>query len=136
MTSRNADGPHYSPFVIGGGLVFVSGQLPFRPGRDTSLAAASVGVQTEQALANLKAVLESAGVGPAQVVKTTVYLTDMKNWGEIDAAYRAFFGAARRADRGVDRPAALRLRNRDRRDRDCRNMMAQALGRDASKALS
>lgn len=93
----SADGPHYSSFTIGGGLIFVSGQLPFKPGRDTSLATAPFKVQTEQTLANLKAVLESAGVGLAQVVKTTVYLTDMDDWGEIDAAYRAFFGAARPA---------------------------------------
>lgn len=96
MTSSN-DGPHYSPFTIGGGLVFASGQLPLLPGRDTSLADAPFKAQAEQTLRNLKAVLESAGVGVAQLLKTTVYLSDIADWGEIDDVYREFFGDVRPA---------------------------------------
>ena len=96
MTSGNT-GPHYSPFTLGGALIFVSGQLPLRPGRDTALAAAPFREQAEQALANLRSVLESAGADLAQVVKTTVYLTDIADWGELDDVYGAFFGAARPA---------------------------------------
>ena len=96
MTSGST-GPHYSPFTRGGGLIFVSGQLPLRPGRDTTLAAASFRKQAEQALSNLRAVLASAGADLSQVVKTTVYLTDIADWDELDAVYGAFFGAARPA---------------------------------------
>ena len=97
MEAQNPGGPHYSPFALGGGLVFVSGQLPLRPGRDVSLADAPFGTQAEQALRNLKAVLESAGTGLTQVVKTTVYLSDIADWDELDAVYDQFFGATRPA---------------------------------------
>lgn len=96
MTTNNG-GPHYSPFALGGGLIFVSGQLPLRPGRDTSLATATFKAQAEQTLQNLKAVLEQAGVGLDQVVKTTVYLSDIADWDELDTVYGAFFGTARPA---------------------------------------
>lgn len=97
MTSRKAGGPHYSPFTIGGGLVFVSGQLPLRPGRDMSLANAPFEAQAEQTLQNLKAVLQDAGAELAQVIKTTVYLSDIADWDELDAVYGRFFGAVRPA---------------------------------------
>lgn len=95
MTSQTAGGPHYSPFTIGGGLVFVSGQLPLKPGRDASLANAPFAAQAEQALFNLKSVLDQAGVSPAQVIKTTVYLSDIADWDELDAVYARFFGETR-----------------------------------------
>ncbi len=97
MNSQKAGGPHYSPFVVGNGFIFVSGQLPLLPGRDTSLAAAPFALQAEQALGNLKAVLADAGADLGQVVKTTVYLADIDDWGELDAIYGRFFGAARLA---------------------------------------
>jgi len=97
MTSQNPAGPHYSPYTIGGGLIFVSGQLPLLPGRDASLADAPFEAQAEQTLRNLAAVLESAGVGPAQILKTTVYLGDMADWDGVDRAYREFFGDVRPA---------------------------------------
>lgn len=95
MTSQPASGPHYSPFTIGGGLIFVSGQLPLLPGRDTSLATAPFSEQVAQTLRNLKAVLEDAGAGVAQVIKTTVYLSDISDWDELDAVYGRFFGETR-----------------------------------------
>lgn len=97
MTTPTSGGPHYSPFALGGGLIFVSGQLPLRPGRDTSLAKAPFTEQAEQTLQNLKAVLEQAGVGLDEVVKTTVYLSDIADWDDLDAVYGAFFGVARPA---------------------------------------
>lgn len=95
MTPDNAGPPHYSAFTMGGGLIFVSGQLPLRPGRDTSLADAPFKVQVEQTLQNLKAVLQDAGAELAQVLKTTVYLSDITDWDELDEVYGAFFGAVR-----------------------------------------
>ena len=95
MTSQPADGPHYSPFTTGGGLIFVSGQLPLKPGRDTSLANAPFKEQVEQTLRNLEAVLQSAGAELSQVIKTTVYLSDIADWDELDEHYGQFFGATR-----------------------------------------
>lgn len=97
MTSTSAGGPHYSPYTFGGGLIFVSGQLPLLPGRDTSLADASFAEQAEQALRNLESVLSSAGADLSRVVKTTVYLSDMAEWGELDGIYGRFFGENRPA---------------------------------------
>lgn len=95
MTAHPVGGPHYSPFTMGGGLIFVSGQLPLKLGRDTSLADAPFREQVEQTLRNLEAVLQSAGADPSQVIKTTVYLSDIADWGELDSIYGAFFGATR-----------------------------------------
>jgi len=92
VTSQPADGPHYSPFTLGGGLIFVSGQLPLRPGRDTSLADAPFTAQVEQTLQNLKSVLQEAGADLPQVIKTTVYLSDISDWDELDAVYGRFSG--------------------------------------------
>lgn len=97
MMSFNDRGPHYSPFTRGAGLIFVSGQLPLRPGRDTSLASASFKDQAQQTLANLHAVLKDAGADLSQVVKTTVYLSDMADWNELDDVYGQFFGEIRPA---------------------------------------
>ena len=97
MTSPNVRAPHYSPFTRGSGLIFTSGQLPLRPGRDTSLASAPFKDQAQQALANLQSVLSDAGADLSQVVKTTVYLSDMADWPELDEVYGEFFGAARPA---------------------------------------
>lgn len=95
MTSPAPGRPHYSPFTVGAGLIFVSGQLPLRPGRDTSLAAAPFSDQVEQTLRNLEAVLKSAGAELSQVIKTTVYLSDIADWDELDVIYGRFFGATR-----------------------------------------
>ena len=97
MTSQNNRGPHYSSFMRGAGLIFTSGQLPMRPGRDTSLATASFKDQAQQVLANLQSVLKDAGADLSQVVKTTVYLSDMADWNELDAVYGQFFGDTRPA---------------------------------------
>ncbi len=97
MNSQESGAPHYSPYTSGGGLIFVSGQLPLRPGRDTSLTDAPFKAQAEQALHNLKNVLEDAGTSLAKVVKTTVYLRDIDDWDELDEVYGRFFGAARPA---------------------------------------
>ena len=94
MTSQPERAPHYSPVTRGAGLIFTSGHLPLRPGRDTSLADASFKEQAQQALANLQSVLSEAGADLAQVVKTTVYLSDMADWPELDEVYGQFFGAA------------------------------------------
>ena len=97
MTSPNVRAPHYSPFTRAAGLIFTSGQLPLRPGRDTSLASASFKDQAQQALANLRSVLSDAGADLSRVLKTTVYLSDMADWPELDEVYGQFFGAARPA---------------------------------------
>jgi 2-iminobutanoate/2-iminopropanoate deaminase len=84
-----AVGP-YSQAVRAGGFVFVSGQIPLDPA-DGALVAGGVAAQTERALLNLRAVLEAAGSDLARVVKTTVYLTDLGRFGEMNEVYARFF---------------------------------------------
>jgi 2-iminobutanoate/2-iminopropanoate deaminase len=83
-----AVGP-YSPAVAANGFLFVSGQLGIDP--DTGIMPTSVEEQTRLALANLNAILEEAGLGPQAVVKTTVLLTDMANFGTVNEIYGDYF---------------------------------------------
>ncbi|MGQ4274573.1 Rid family detoxifying hydrolase [Terrihabitans sp. B22-R8] len=85
-----AAGP-YSQAITGNGLVFVSGQLPM------DLAGAvpdGIEAQTRQSLANVLAVLEAAGSGPEQVVKTTVFLKDMNDFATMNGLYAEVFGTS------------------------------------------
>lgn len=84
-----AIGP-YSQAVDTGDLVFLSGQIPLDPvsGR---LVDGDIVAQTTQVLANLQAVLEAAGLGLANIVRTTVYLTDLADFPRMNEIYaRAF----------------------------------------------
>ena len=84
-----AIGP-YSQAVRAGNLVFASGQIPTDPGTG-NFVPGGVAEQTEQVMKNLSAVLEAAGVGFSQVVKTTVFLTDMEDFGAMNEVYGRFF---------------------------------------------
>lgn len=86
-------------------LVFVSGQLPTDP--STGEFPADIAGQTTQALANLKAVLEAAGSSTAQVVKTTVFLSDINNFGAMNEVYSAFFAGTEYPARSAFAVAAL-----------------------------
>jgi 2-iminobutanoate/2-iminopropanoate deaminase len=86
-----AIGP-YSQGVKSGGLIFVSGQIPLDPGTGM-VVNAGIGVQTRRALENLTAVLEAAGAGLDDVVKTTVYMRDLSEFNEMNEAYGEFFKA-------------------------------------------
>lgn len=84
-----AIGP-YSQAIVAGPFVFCSGQVPIIP-PNGALEEADIRVQTRRVLSNVKAVLEAAGCTPAQVVKTTVFLTDLGNFAVFNEEYGAFF---------------------------------------------
>lgn len=87
-----AAGP-YSHAAAAGGLVYLSGQTPLDP--DTgALVAGDVEVQARQVFANLKAVLHAAGITLADVVKVTVFLTDMNDFAAMNAVYAEQFDDA------------------------------------------
>jgi len=73
-----------------GNLVFCAGQLGLDP-KTNELAPGGIEAETRQSLANLKAVLESAGSGMEHVVKTTVFLRDMNEFAKMNAVYGEFF---------------------------------------------
>lgn len=93
QTKRAPDaiGP-YSQAVIANGFVFTSGQIPIDPATG-QFVAGGIAEQTQQVLKNLTAVLEAAGTGMQQVVKTTVYLADMQDFTAMNEVYARFFGA-------------------------------------------
>ena len=84
-----AIGP-YSVAIATENLVFVSGQLGIDP-ISGSIVEGGIQGQTRTALTNLKSVLESAGSSLEQVVKTTVFLTDMAQFAEMNGVYAEFF---------------------------------------------
>lgn len=84
-----AVGP-YSQGIEANGLVFVSGQLPVDPATG-AFAPVGVAEQTAQSLKNISAVLAAAGCTMEDVVKTTVFLTDMGKFAEMNEVYATFF---------------------------------------------
>ena len=83
-----AIGP-YSQAIDAGAFVYASGQLPVDPA--TGQMPADIKAQTEQSLANVKAVLAAAGLGLEHVVKTTVFLADMADFAAMNEVYSAHF---------------------------------------------
>lgn len=83
-----AIGP-YSHAIKAGGFVFVSGQLPTDAAGN--IVSGGVKEQAEQSLKNLKAVLEAAGGGLGNVVKTTVFLKDIADFAGMNDVYKTFF---------------------------------------------
>jgi 2-iminobutanoate/2-iminopropanoate deaminase len=84
-----AIGP-YSQAIKVNGMVFCSGQIPIDPGTG-QFVSEDVSAQTEQVLKNLEAVLRAAGSGLGSVVKTTVFLADMNDFGAMNEVYGKFF---------------------------------------------
>ncbi len=82
----------YSVAIQTDSLVFCSGQLGLDP-QTGDLVAGGVEAQTRQSLTNLQHVLEAAGSGMSQVVKTTVFLQDMADFPKMNAIYGEFFTA-------------------------------------------
>ncbi len=82
----------YSQATTTDDLVFTAGQIPLTPDGDL-LDSASVAEQTEQALANLEAVLAEADAGMDDVLKVTVFLEDIEDFDAMNEAYAGFFDA-------------------------------------------
>ena len=84
-----AIGP-YSQAMAVNGMVYTSGQIALNP-QTGALAGDSIETQTEQAIKNLKAVLEAAGSGLENVVKTTCFLQSMGDFAAFNAVYEQYF---------------------------------------------
>lgn len=99
-TAPAAIGP-YSQATRTGHFLYVSGQLPIDPSTG-SFAGDTIEAQTRQALTNVKAIVEAAGMDLSQVVKTTVFLSDMENFKEMNGVYATFFTDAPPARAAVE----------------------------------
>ena len=85
-----AIGPYSQVVEAQGAICFVSGQLPIDPATG-QFAGDSIEEQTEQALKNIQAILEAGGLTMANVVKTTVLLKDIADFGAMNEVYARFF---------------------------------------------
>lgn len=83
-----AIGP-YSQGVKDGQMMFISGQLPINV--ETSQMEQGIVAQTNRSLANAKAIVEQAGLTMKNVVKATVFLSDMNNFSEMNEVYKTYF---------------------------------------------
>ncbi len=88
----------YSPVLRAGALLFTAGQVGIVDG---ALVDGGLAAQADQALANLRAVLDSEGATLDDVVKTTVFLTTMDDYAEMNERYLAAFGEHRPARSAV-----------------------------------
>lgn len=93
FNSPNAPAPggHYSQAVIHEGLIYISGQLPINPFTGGKVNG-SIEEQSQQVLDNLNTILKDAGTHKKNVIKCTVYISDITLWGKVNEVYSDFFG--------------------------------------------
>jgi 2-iminobutanoate/2-iminopropanoate deaminase len=87
-------GPYNQAIAATGTMIFVAGQIALDPLSGKVVGEGDVVAQTEQAIANLKAILTAAGVTLADVVKTSVFLVDMNDFAAMNAVYGKYFDEA------------------------------------------
>lgn len=100
-----AIGP-YSQGTTANGFVFTSGQIALDPATG-ALVPGGIAEQTRQSLLNLKAILEKAGSSLDKVLKTTVFLSDMNNFAEMNKVYSEIFGTENHPGRSAVQVARL-----------------------------
>ena len=106
--SENAPAPvgPYNQAVIHGGTMYVSGQIPLDP-KTGVLVTGSIEVETHQVMRNISAILEAAGVSFDHVLKCSVFVTDIQDFGRINAVYATYFDEANAPARELVQVAAL-----------------------------
>ncbi|MFC3337352.1 RidA family protein [Paracandidimonas soli] len=88
-SAPGAIGP-YSQAILCGGFLFVSGQLPIDP-QSGNLVSSDIAEQTDQVLANIRAIAVAAGTDTGKTVKTTIFLTDLGSFQAVNERYAKFF---------------------------------------------
>lgn len=86
-----APGGHYSQAIVHNGLIYVAGQLPIDPVTGEKLLG-SIEEQTERTLRNIEAILTAANSDWSRVLKMTVYVSDISQWGAVNAVYARILG--------------------------------------------
>lgn len=92
INSNNAPAPigPYNQAVMAGDLLFISGQVALVPGT-SELDNASIREEAHRVMKNLSAILSEAGIDFSHVVKTTIFLSDMSLFGEVNEVYASYF---------------------------------------------
>ena len=88
-----AIGPYAQAIAVAapGKFVFCSGQIPLDPSTGEVVGTGDIRFQTDQVMRNLSAVLTAAGASLSAVVKTTIYLTDLQDFGAVNEVYGRYF---------------------------------------------
>ncbi|WP_346289660.1 RidA family protein [Sphaerothrix gracilis] len=84
-------GPYNQAIAASGQLIFVAGQIPLSPQTGEIVGAGDVEAQTQQAIANMTAILQAASANLENVVKTTIFLKDMNDFGKVNGVYAQYF---------------------------------------------
>lgn len=87
---------HYSQAVVHNGLVYIAGQLPI-DGAGNKRTDATIEVQTQLVLENIRAILLEAGSDVSRILQMTLYVANIDDWGAINAIYAQFMGSHRPA---------------------------------------
>lgn len=82
----------YNQAIIGNNMVFISGQIPLKADTD-ELITGNIAAETHQVMRNLSAILEDAGINFNHVVKTTIFLSDMNLFSQVNEVYGSYFSA-------------------------------------------
>ena len=92
INDKNGTPPHgpYSHAVKSGNMLYISGQVPFDA--NGALIGADIAAQTEQTMKNLASLLDSAGLGMKNIVKTTIYLANWDDFAGFNTMYSRFMG--------------------------------------------
>ncbi len=95
INTPNAPAPigPYNQAILSGGMLFISGQIALKPGT-TELVNADIIEETHQVMQNLKSILAAASMDFSQVVKTTIFLSDMDLFGQVNEIYGKYFVGA------------------------------------------
>lgn len=80
----------YSQAILSGNMLFISGQIPLNPFTG-ELVVENIGAQTTQIMKNLEAILKEAGMTFENVVKTSIFISDMKHFAEVNRVYGSYF---------------------------------------------
>jgi 2-iminobutanoate/2-iminopropanoate deaminase len=94
INTNNAPAPigPYNQATLAGGFLFVSGQIPMDP-LSGEIISSDIKAEATQVMENLKAILTEAGLGFDNIVKTSIFLTDMQNFAQVNEVYGTYFTA-------------------------------------------
>ena len=84
-------GPYNQAIAARGQMIFVAGQIPLEPQTGEIVGSGDIAKQTQQVMANIEAILKAAGASWENVVKTTVFLTDLENFAAMNQVYAQYF---------------------------------------------
>ncbi len=84
-------GPYNQAIAATGQMMFVAGQIPLEPQTGEIVGSGDIAKQTQQVMANIEAILKATGASWENVVKTTVFLTDLENFAAMNQVYAQYF---------------------------------------------